>query len=231
MWITLLQLLQQNVPFLLGMMKSNSYPHPLTSEEETECIIKMQQHDVEARNKLIEHNLRLVAHIVKKYDIQKESTDDLISVGTIGLIKGIDTFDPSKGRKLTTYISKCIENEIFMYLRSIKKKYQTISLDENIGMDKDDSEITLLDIIKDEKQQNPLEAIALQDNLTKLKSYYRHLDENEKEILDMRYGLHGKEEMTQREIAKKKKVSRSFVSRLEKKAFLKLLRAFIKSDE
>ncbi|MBR5795428.1 MAG: RNA polymerase sporulation sigma factor SigK [Erysipelotrichaceae bacterium] len=230
MWTLLLELLKQNLPFLFGMMKG-SYPHPLSSEEEKECIEGLMKKDINARNKLIEHNLRLVAHIVKKYDIQKESTDDLISVGTIGLIKGIDTFDPNKGRKLTTYISKCIENEIFMYLRSVKRKYQTISLDEPIGSDKDDSEISLLDLMKDETNKDPIEVLTLEDNIHKLKKYYLLLDEEEKEILDYRYGLHGKPELTQREIAKRKHVSRSLISRIEKRAFLKLLRAFIKDEK
>lgn len=231
MWTQLFLFLQQQFPFLLGMMKTNSYPHPLSAIEEQRCIQAMKQNDKQARNELIEHNLRLVAHIVKKYDIQKESTDDLISVGTIGLIKGIDTFDASKGRKLTTYISRCIENEILMYLRSIKRKYQTVSLDENIGMEKEDSEITLLDILKDEKECSPIDSITLKDNIQKLDQFYQQLDTREKEILDMRYGMHGKQEMTQREIAKQENISRSYVSRIEKKAFLKLLRAFIKEDQ
>ncbi|MDD6466635.1 MAG: RNA polymerase sporulation sigma factor SigK [Erysipelotrichaceae bacterium] len=231
MWTQLFLYLQSQFPFLLGMMKTNSYPHPLSANEEQRCIQAMQQNDKQARNELIDHNLRLVAHIVKKYDIQKESTDDLISVGTIGLIKGIDTFDPSKGRKLTTYISRCIENEILMYLRSMKRKYQTVSLDENIGVEKDDSEITLLDILKDESQKTPIDAITLKDNINKLDQYYQQLDDREKEILDMRYGLHGKQEMTQREIAQKENISRSYVSRIEKKAFLKLLRSFIKHEQ
>ena len=230
MWIQLLQVLQQLFPFLFGMIKGNSYPYPLSKEQEAQCIERLLQKDEEARRLLIEHNLRLVAHIVKKYDIQKESTDDLISVGTIGLIKGIDSFDPSKGRKLTTYVSKCIENEIFMYLRSVKKNYQTISLDEPIGSDKDESEISLLDMIKDDSIQNPIDNLSLQDNIKKLHSYYHLLDNEEKEIIDLRYGLHGKSEMTQREIAKVKNVSRSYVSRIEKKAFLKLLRSFIKNE-
>ncbi len=230
MWTLLLELLKQNLPFLFGMMKG-SYPHPLSSEEEKECIEGLMNKDINARNKLIEHNLRLVAHIVKKYDIQKESTDDLISVGTIGLIKGIDTFDPNKGRKLTTYISKCIENEIFMYLRSVKRKYQTISLDEPIGSDKDDSEISLLDLMKDETNKDPIEALTLEDNIHKLKEFFLLLDDEEKEILDYRYGLNGKPELTQREIAKRKHVSRSLISRIEKRAFLKLLRAFIKDEK
>ena len=230
MWTVVLELLKQNLPFLFGLMKG-SYPYPLSSEEEKECIDKLLLKDKDARNKLIEHNLRLVAHIVKKYDIQKESVDDLISVGTIGLIKGVDTFDPTKGRKLTTYISKCIENEILMYLRSVKRKYQIISLDEPIGNDKDASEISLLDIIKDESCKDPIETLTTQENIHKLKKYYNLLDDEENEIINLRYGLYGKPETTQREIAKNKKVSRSFISRIEKRAFLKLLRAFIKNEK
>ena len=231
MWEMLLELLAKNLPFLFGMIKGNSYPYPLTQEEEADCIERLKNKDLEARRILIEHNLRLVAHIVKKYDIQKESTDDLISVGTIGLIKGIDSFDPTKGRKLTTYISKCIENEIFMYLRSVRKNYQTVSLDEKIGSDREDSEISLLDIVKDDSINDPIDDITLKNNINKLKRYYSLLDEEEQLIINLRYGLNGYPQMTQREIAKTRNLSRSYVSRMEKKAFLKLVRAFIKNDK
>ena len=231
MWSILLNLLMKNIPFLFGMIKGNSFPYPLSSEQEKECLERLKNNDLEARRLLIEHNLRLVAHIVKKYDIQKETTDDLISVGTIGLIKGIDSYDESKGRKLTTYISKCIENEILMYLRSVKKNYQTVSLDEKIGSDREDSEICLLDIVKDESIQNPIDDITLKDNIHKLNQYLHLLDKEELLILSLRYGLNGNTQMTQREIAKEKNISRSYVSRIEKRAFLKLLRAFIKNEK
>lgn len=216
---------------MLGMMKTQAFPKPLSKQQEEEYLIGLRNHDPHAREELITHNLRLVAHIAKKYDIQRESSDDLISAGTIGLIKGIDSYDVEKGKKLTTYIAKCIENEILMYLRSQRKKYQTVSLDEGIAQEKDDSEITLLDVIPNEKTIDPIEAITTKDSLKRLRQYFTLLDPREQEILSKRYGLNGEQEMTQREIAQQQNISRSYVSRIEKRAFLKLLRMFIKNKD
>lgn len=215
------------IPFLCGYVHSSVFPLPLSSSEEKECLIKMKQGDINARNKLIEHNLRLVAHLVKKYDA-KEDTEDLISIGTIGLIKGIDSFDMDKGLKLTTYISKCIENEILMSFR--KQKHQpTVSLDDPIGTDKDGNMIHLYEIIQDQNQINVVDKMTTQAQITELMNYLQQLSPIEKEILSRRYGLDGNPAQTQKEIAKSHHISRSYVSRIEKRAFIKLLKFFQQS--
>ncbi len=207
----------------------NVFPQPLSQEEEQECIVKAKNGDEEARAKLIEHNLRLVAHIVKKYDKFKEDSDDLISIGTIGLIKGIDSYSPHKGVKLTTYAAKCAENEILMYFRSNKKNANNVSLNDCIGYDKDGNEITLVDVLK-EQNKEVIENVYLKDNINLLKEYIKVLTEREKIIIIMRYGLLGVQEQTQKEIAKKLKISRSYVSRIEKRALVKMLREFLKNQ-
>ena len=207
---------------------NNVFPDPLNREEEEECVAKLADGDVEARNKLIEHNLRLIAHIVKKYDNQKENMDDLISIGTIGLIKGIDSYEPSKGIKITTYVARCIENEILMFYRSDKKNSKNISLNETIGFDKDGNEMTFIDILKTAKPDFALD-IHKSDNISMLKSFFKKLTPREKEIIIKRYGLNDNDEITQKEIAKELGISRSYVSRIEKRALTKILREFIKN--
>ena len=204
------------------------FPDPLEKEEETFLLEKMFAGDIEARNKLIEHNLRLVAHIVKKYDHKSEDSDDLISIGTIGLIKGIDSFKGSKGTRLTTYCARCIENEILMFFRGNKKNSKNISLNEPVGFDKDGNEISFLDILK---TPNPDFAMDIhnQNNISLLSTYFSVLTEREKEIVEKRYGLNNQEERTQKEIAKELGISRSYVSRIEKRALTKMLREFIKN--
>ena len=184
--------------------------------------------DKDARNKLIEHNLRLVAHIVKKYE-SKGNTDDLISIGTIGLIKGIDSYRPQKKVKLTTYAAKCAENEILMYFRSNKKYNNNISLNDVIGHDKDGGDITLIDVLKEETE-SPIKTIEYNDNIAHLSKYLTVLNKRELEIIKMRYGLLNTSEKTQKEIAKKLGISRSYVSRIEKRALIKMLREFIKNN-
>jgi RNA polymerase sporulation-specific sigma factor len=208
----------------------NVFPQPLSSEEENECILKAKSGDENARAKLIEHNLRLVAHIVKKYDRFKEDADDLISIGTIGLIKGIDSYSPHKGVKLTTYAAKCAENEILMYFRSNKKNANNVSLNDCIGYDKDGNEITLVDVLK-EQNKEIIENVFLKDNINLLKEYIKVLSEREKIIIIMRYGLLETKEQTQKEIAKKLHISRSYVSRIEKRALVKMLREFLKNQK
>ena len=207
---------------------NNMFPDPLENEEETFLLEKMFAGDIEARNKLIEHNLRLVAHIVKKYDHKSEDSDDLISIGTIGLIKGIDSFKGSKGTRLTTYCARCIENEILMFFRGNKKNSKNISLNEPVGFDKDGNEISFLDILK---TPNPDFAMDIhnQNNISLLSTYFSVLTEREKEIVEKRYGLNNQEERTQKEIAKELGISRSYVSRIEKRALTKMLREFIKN--
>lgn len=204
---------------------NNVFPDPLTKEEEEKFLTLAKQGDQDARNKLIEHNLRLVAHIVKKYDHKKDDIDDLISIGTIGLIKGVDSFSNSHGTRLTTYAAKCVENEILMFYRSDKKHSKNISINESIGFDKDGNEITFLDILKTPKPDFALD-IHKKDNITLLKEYFHVLTPREKEIIIKRYGLNNQDEITQKEIAKELGISRSYVSRIEKRALTKILREF-----
>lgn len=204
---------------------NNVFPDPLSKEEEEDFVSKAKMGDSEARNKLIEHNLRLVAHIVKKYDHKKEDVDDLISIGTIGLIKGVDSYSYKHGTRLTTYAAKCIENEILMYYRSDKKHSKNVSINESIGFDKDGNEITLLDILKTPKPDYASD-IQKKDNIISLKEYFNVLNQREKEIIIKRYGLNNEKEVTQKEIAKELGISRSYVSRIEKRALTKILREF-----
>ncbi len=221
--------LLKNMLFFTGSYSNQVFKEPLTSEEEHECIIKMLNHDEEARAKLIEHNLRLVAHIVKKFDVKDTDTDDLISIGTIGLIKGVDSYNLEKNIKLTTYIAKCIQNEILMYFRSIKgEANKNVSLNESICYDKDGNEINLIDVIKD-KSEDIDESLHTKENLLLLNEYIKLLTKREKEIIVKRYGLNNQPIRTQKEIAKEMNISRSYVSRIEKRALTKILKEFIKS--
>lgn len=209
---------------------NNVFLDPLSNEEEEECIRKANMGDKIARNKLIEHNLRLVAHIVKKFDYKNVDQDDLISIGTIGLIKGVDSFSKSHGTKITTYCARCIENEILMYFRSNNKTNKNISINESIGYDKEGNEITILDILK---MPSPdfVEKINEKDNVKLLMEYLNVLTPREISILVKRYGLNNTKEMTQKEIAKELKISRSYVSRIEKRALMKILREFMKNNK
>ena len=209
---------------------NNVFPDPLDKEEEERCLKLLKEGDTDARNKLIEHNLRLVAHIVKKYDNKNEDNDDLISIGTIGLIKGIDSYSNSHNTRITTYIARCIENEILMYYRNNKKHSKNISINESIGFDKEGNEITILDILKTD---NPdfLGEIHKKNNIHLLKDYFNVLTEREKEILIKRYGLNNVPEVTQKKIAKELGISRSYVSRIEKRALTKILREFLKNKK
>ncbi len=212
------------LPFLTGIVHSSVFPQPLTSAEEKECLQKMKNGSREARNKLIEHNLRLVAHLVKKYDARQE-TEELISIGTIGLIKGIDSFDMDKGLKLTTYVSKCIENEILMSFR--RQKHQpTISLDDPIGSDKDGNLIRLFEVIQDQPQKSIIDKMTTEKQLRLLSTALNQLEEMERKIIIERYGLENHQAKTQKEIAEDLGISRSYVSRIEKRAFIKLLKFF-----
>ncbi len=207
---------------------NNVFPDPLSKEDEEKYIKLANMGDQNARAKLIEHNLRLVAHIVKKYDHGSEMSDDLISIGTIGLIKGVDSYSFKHKTRLTTYCARCIENEILMFFRSDKKNNKNISIDEPIGFDKEGNAITFLDILKTDKPDFALD-IHIQDNIKLLKKYFKVLTDREKEIIIKRYGLDGKDEITQKEIAKELGISRSYVSRIEKRALTKMLREFIKN--
>ena len=207
---------------------NNIFPDPLTKEEEEKYIKEMLEGNKEARDKLIEHNLRLVAHIVKKYD-NKNETDDLISIGTIGLIKGIDSYSYKHGTKITTYCARCIENEILMNYRNNKKNNKNVSINEAIGYDKDGNEITLLDILKT-PDPDYAGQIHKDNNIKLLNKYINILNTREKDIITKRYGLNNKDEKTQKEIAKELNISRSYVSRIEKRALTKMLREYIKNN-
>jgi len=207
----------------------NVFDPPLSQKEEEYYVERFLNGDKDARNKLITHNLRLVAHIVKKYETKGTSADDLISIGTIGLIKGIDSYSPNKGVKLTTYAAKCAENEILMYFRSNKKYNNNISLNDVIGHDKDGGDITLIDVLE-EHTENIENTLEYKDNIKNLSQYLNVLNERELQIIKMRYGLLNTDELTQNEIASKLHISRSYVSRIEKRALIKMLREFIKHN-
>ncbi len=208
---------------------SGSFPRPLSAEQEAACIRAMQRGDRQAREKLIEHNLRLVAHIVKKYYASSADTDDLISIGTIGLIKGVSTFDPEKNVRLATYISRCIENEILMYFRASKKRACEVSLEEPMEPDGDGGALAWKDVLRCE--DDALERVEQNDQLRLISRAMRALEPRETEILSLRYGLDGHAPLTQREVAKLHGISRSYVSRIEKKALQKLRAQFRAMEE
>ncbi|MBR6033946.1 MAG: RNA polymerase sporulation sigma factor SigK [Clostridia bacterium] len=209
--------------FLVAYIQSsNLFPEALKAEEEKYYLERFKQGDEEARNILIERNLRLVAHVCKKYNASRVDNDDLISIGTIGLIKGINSFDPAKGVRLATYVSRCIDNEILMHLRSTKKLGAEVYLNEPIGKDKDDNEITLIDILENDEK-------SIEDEIDikmKIKLLYKKMKDflkpRERNILELRFGLDGNKPKTQNEIAEMMGISRSYVSRIETKAIGKL---------
>ena len=228
----ILEILKEIIKGLIigtGSYGIKTFKEPLSKNEEEKLIEKMLNNDKEARNILIEHNLRLVAHIIKKYDIKTDNQDDLISIGTIGLIKGIDTYSRNKKVKLTTYCARCIQNEILMYYRANNKYNKNISINEGIGFDKEGNEITILDILKSDKPDFALDLYE-KENIKLLSTYFNVLKKQEKEILGYRYGLNNQDELTQKEIAKKLNISRSYVSRIEKRALTKMLREFLKNN-
>ena len=213
--------------FAVGYISgSNLFPEPLTSEEEKMYLEQMKNGDEEARNVLIERNLRLVAHVVKKYSNTRVEQDDLISIGTIGLIKGINSFNVDKGSKLSTYVSRCIDNEILMYLRSTKKLNAEVYLNEPIGKDKDDNVVTLQEVLENNERTIEDEV----DLKMKIKKLYEKigsvLKDREKTIIELRFGLDGHKPKTQHEIADMMGISRSYVSRIETKAIGKLNKEF-----
>ena len=204
------------------MLHLKSFPQPLTAAEEQYYLQKYTEGDQEAKHILIERNMRLVAHIVRKYQSMDEETEDLLSIGTIGLIKGVVTFNPDKAVRLGTYAARCIENEVLMYLRTRKKSARDVSLYEPIGTDREGNEIQLFDIIESDTD-DAHEKVALSDDVRLLYSRIETvLSPRERIVLKMRYGLYNGDEFTQREIAKKLGISRSYVSRIEKSAIEKL---------
>ena len=215
--------------FFSGYLNNNrSFPKPLSPMQEKEYITRYMNGDEKAREALIEHNLRLVAHIAKKYASTNADTDDFISIGTIGLIKGVNTYNPEKGTQLVTYIARCIENEMLMFLRSDKKNSSEVSLGESIGEDKEGNKISLLDIIStgENDVDDQVEFNIQSERLSKLLGQV--LNKREQVVIFLRYGLGGNEILPQREIAKRLGISRSYVSRIEKRALQKLNRALEK---
>ncbi|WJV27960.1 RNA polymerase sporulation sigma factor SigK [Rossellomorea sp. AcN35-11] len=216
--------------FLVSYVKNNAFPQPLSSSDEKKYLRLMAEGDEHARNMLIEHNLRLVAHIVKKFENTGEDPEDLISIGTIGLIKAIESYSEGKGTNLATYAARCIENEILMHLRALKKTKKDVSLHDPIGQDKEGNEISLIDILKSESD-DVIDTIQLSMELEKVRKYICVLDEREKEVIVGRFGLDLKEEKTQREIAKELGISRSYVSRIEKRALMKMFHEFYREEK
>lgn len=212
-----------SVTLLLSYISGNSsFPKPLSAKDEQFYIERYKNGDMAARDVLIEHNLRLVAHIAKKYSNSNEDNEDIISIGTIGLIKGITSFDPSKGTRLATYAARCVDNEILMLMRTQKKTQGDVSLSETIGVDKEGNQIMLIDILKSDtadifdKINTYIQVRQLYENIKS------ELDERERKVIILRYGIGGTKAYTQREVAKLLNISRSYVSRIEKKAVGKL---------
>ena len=218
---TAMLLLMNGILLMLRVSPADSFPRPLSKEKEREYLERWEQGDIEARNLLVEHNLRLVSHILKKYYTQSEDNDDLISIGTIGLIKGINTYRANKGVRLATYVSRCIENEILMYFRTQKKSAGDISLSEALDMEGDGNGLAIIDVIA--REDDMIERIGSREQCRLLyESIERDLTEREAEIIKMRYGLGGRQSKTQRETAQAYGISRSYVSRIEKRALEKL---------
>ena len=211
--------------FALHFESRNVFPKPLTAKQEHEYFLKMAEGDTDARDKLIEHNLRLVAHIIKKYYANSHEQEDLISIGTIGLIKAINTFKTEKKIKLATYASRCIENEILMYIRKNASHRGDISIDEPLNTDWDGNELLLSDVLGTEEDMilRPLEDAV---DLQLLRQALKELPEREREIVLMRYGLEGRKELTQKEVAQHMGISQSYISRLEKRIMLRLRKEF-----
>lgn len=224
--LELISFVFQNLTFFaLHLKNMNSFPKPLTAKKEKELLEKMKKGDKSARSALIEHNLRLVSHIVKKYYSQYDEQDDLISLGTVGLIKGIDSFDVQKGARLVTYAARCIENEILMYFRSKKKDANVLSVNEPIDCDSEGNPLTLIDVIYTEDTIS--DDIDLKNKVKRLYELIDTIeDERERNIIIQRYGLYNTRAYTQREIAQKMNISRSYVSRIEKRVIEELKNKF-----
>ncbi|KYC63230.1 RNA polymerase sporulation sigma factor SigK [Bacillus coagulans] len=228
--LTAVSYMMKELVFLVSYVKNNAFPQPLSASEERKYLKRMAEGDADARNILIEHNLRLVAHIVKKFENTGEDTEDLISIGTIGLIKAIESYSEGKGTKLATYAARCIENEILMHLRALKKTKKDVSLHDPIGQDKEGNGISLIDVLQSEAE-DVFDTIQLNMELEKVKQFFDILDEREKQVIIGRFGLNLEKKKTQREIAKELGISRSYVSRIEKRALMKMFHEFYRLEK
>lgn len=221
-WALAVSAVIKGILFLFGYLHNQVFPQPLEEEEERIYLIKLKNGSEEARNVLIERNLRLVAHVVRKYETSGEDMEDLISIGTIGLIKAIKTYNAERGVRLATYAARCIENEVLMHLRNIKKVRQEVSIYDPIGYDKEGNEISLLDVLTVDNEIFDMVEAKLQEE--KVRGKIGVLSQRERQVIEMRYGLFNGLKETQREIARKLGISRSYVSRIEKRALKKLIR-------
>lgn len=213
----------RGVLLLIGYLGGNAFPQPLGPEEEARALLRLKADDPEAQKLLVEHNLRLVAHIVKKFENTGEDPEDLISIGAIGLIKAVRTFDPDKGVRLATYAARCIENEILMYLRATRKTRSDVSLFEPVGTDKEGNDISLVEVLGTDPDAVS-EQVETEVARSRLGSLLRRLDPRERQVIELRFGLRTGNEHTQREVARALGISRSYVSRIEKRAVRKLAR-------
>ena len=221
-WALAITAVMKGYLFLFGYLNNQVFPQPLEAEDEKNCLEAIQQGNSDARNRLIEHNLRLVAHVVRKFESSGEDIEDLISIGTIGLIKAINTYNNERGVKLATYAARCIENEVLMHLRNIKKVKQEISIYDPIGYDKEGNEISLIDILTTDNEIIEIVETKIQEE--KIRDKMGSLSKRERQVIEMRYGIFSGFKETQRDIAKKLGISRSYVSRIEKRAVNKLIK-------
>lgn len=221
-WVLAITAIIKGSLLLFGYLNNQVFPQPLDENDERNYLNELKSGSEEARNKLIEHNLRLVAHVVRKYETSGEDMEDLISIGTIGLIKAIKTFKDDKGVRLATYAARCIENEVLMHLRNIKKVRQEVSIYDPIGYDKEGNEISLIDILTTDNEI--IEVVEAKIQEEKIRGNMGVLTRRERQVIEMRYGLFSGLKETQREIAKKLGISRSYVSRIEKRALKKLIK-------
>lgn len=221
-WLLAVTALIKGTLCLFAYIHNQVFPHPLEEAEEARCLRELKAGSEEARNTLVEHNLRLVAHVVRKYESSGEDMEDLISIGTIGLIKAIKTYNEERGVKLATYSARCIENEVLMYLRNTRKLKQEVSIYEPIGYDKEGNEISLLDVLATDNEIIDMVEMKMQEE--KVRDKIDVLTRRERQVIEMRYGLFNGLKETQRDIAKKLGISRSYVSRIEKRALKKLIR-------
>jgi len=221
-WLLAVTAIIKGTLCLFAYIHNQVFPHPLEEAEEARCLKDLRAGSEEARNILVEHNLRLVAHVVRKYESSGEDMEDLISIGTIGLIKAIKTYNEDRGVKLATYSARCIENEVLMYLRNTRKLKQEVSIYEPIGYDKEGNEISLLDVLTTDNEIIDVVEVKMQEE--KVRDKIGVLTRRERQVIEMRYGLFNGLKETQRDIAKKMGISRSYVSRIEKRALKKLIR-------